>query len=256
MNEMTVFENEQFGNVRVIERDGDPWFIAMDVCRALDIANTSDALMRLDDDEKMTIDLTDSHSRQRGGAQSLKIINEPGLYALALSSRKPEAKAFKRWITHEVIPSIRKNGAYISGQEHMTDMELISKAVIAAEKVLIERERRIAELTGTVEQMSPKAEYFDDLVDRNTLTGIRETAKELDVRQNDFVGFLLNSKYCYRDQKNKLQPFAEYVGEYFELKETKSDRNGWSGTQLRITPKGREAFRLLVKVPGIMRANA
>ena len=138
----------------------------------------------------------------------------------------------------------------------MTDMELISKAVIAAEKVLIERERRIAELTGTVEQMSPKAEYFDDLVDRNTLTGIRETAKELDVRQNDFVGFLLNSKYCYRDQKNKLQPFAEYVGEYFELKETKSDRNGWSGTQLMITPKGREAFRLLVKVPGIMRANA
>ena len=83
------------------------WFVAADVCRALGLGNSSMAVSKLDDDEKMTLSLTDSHSNQRGGAQMATIINEPGLYALVLSSRKPEAKAFKRWITHEVI---RKTG--------------------------------------------------------------------------------------------------------------------------------------------------
>ena len=154
MNEMTVFENEQFGNVRVIERDGDPWFIAMDVCRALDIANTSDALMRLDDDEKMTIDLTDSHSRQRGGAQSLKIINEPGLYALALSSRKPEAKAFKHWITHDVIPAIRKTGSYAPT---LSPAELLE----AQANLLLEQDKRMKALESNFVDMK------DDIVDMN-----------------------------------------------------------------------------------------
>ena len=90
--------------------EGEPWFVAADVCRALGLGNSSMAVSKLDDDEKMTLSLTDSHSNQRGGAQMATIINEPGLYALVLSSRKPEAKAFKRWITHEVIPSIRKTG--------------------------------------------------------------------------------------------------------------------------------------------------
>lgn len=80
------------------------------MCRALGIGNSRDATNKLDDDEKMTVDLTDSHSGKRGGAQMITVVNEPGLYALVLSSRKPEAKAFKRWITHEVIPAIRKTG--------------------------------------------------------------------------------------------------------------------------------------------------
>ncbi len=96
--------------------EGEPWFVAADVCRALGIGNSRDATNKLDDDEKMTVDLTDSHSGKRGGAQMITVVNEPGLYALVLSSRKPEAKAFKRWITHEVI---RKTGGYIAGQETM-----------------------------------------------------------------------------------------------------------------------------------------
>ena len=93
--------------VRAVTLEGEPWFVAADVCRALGLGNSSMAVSKLDDDEKMTLSLTDSHSNQRGGAQMATIINEPGLYALVLSSRKPEAKAFKRWITHEVI---RKTG--------------------------------------------------------------------------------------------------------------------------------------------------
>ncbi|MFR8011265.1 MAG: Bro-N domain-containing protein [Clostridia bacterium] len=112
MNDLQVFENAEFGEVRTVAIDNEPWFVAADVCRALEIKNSADAIRRLDDDEKMTIDSTEGHSGQRGGAQNYNIVNEPGLYTLVLGSRKPEAKAFKRWITHDVIPSIRKHGAY------------------------------------------------------------------------------------------------------------------------------------------------
>lgn len=95
--------------------EGEPWFVAADVCRALGLGNSSDAIRKLDADEKDGVDLIDPIGRK----QNTAIINEPGLYTLVLSSRKPEAKAFKRWITHEVIPAIRKTGGYISGQETM-----------------------------------------------------------------------------------------------------------------------------------------
>lgn len=107
MNDLQVFQNEQFGEVRTVLQDGQPWFVALDVCNALGIKNNRDALTRLDEDEK-GVGLTDTN----GGRQEVVIINEPGLYSLVLRSRKPEAKAFKRWITHEVIPSIRRTGSY------------------------------------------------------------------------------------------------------------------------------------------------
>ena len=108
-SKLMTFENAAFGKIRTITIDGEPWFVAVDVCKALQIANSRDALTRIDDDEKGVV-LTDT----LGGKQEVTIVNEPGLYTLVLSSRKPEAKAFKRWITHEVIPVIRKHGAYIS----------------------------------------------------------------------------------------------------------------------------------------------
>ena len=100
MNELRVFENAQFGQVRTVMKDGQPWFVAADVCRALEILNHKDAIKRLDEDERLGVDLTDPHGR----IQNTNCVNEPGLYTLVLGSRKPEAKAFKRWITHEVIP--------------------------------------------------------------------------------------------------------------------------------------------------------
>ena len=109
---LTVFSSPEFGSVRTLVRDGEPWFVAVDVCRAMDVKNSRDAIVRLDSDEKMTVGLTDSHSGRRGGAQSITIVNEPCMYTLVLGSRKPEAKTFKRWITHEVIPAIRKTGKY------------------------------------------------------------------------------------------------------------------------------------------------
>ena len=118
MNEVTVFRNDQFGEVRTMTIDGEPWFVAVDVCRALEIGNPTMALGRLEEDEKMTLNSTEGHSGQRGGAQIMNVINESGLYSLVLGSRKPEAKAFKRWITHEVLPSIRKTGSYSMAAPH------------------------------------------------------------------------------------------------------------------------------------------
>ena len=123
MNELQVFENPDFGQVRTVTKDGEPWFVAADVCRALEVDPT--ATRRLDDDEKNTLRLTQGTS----GNPNVTIVNEPGLYSLVLGSRKPEAKNFKRWITHEVIPSIRKTGSY-SIQEPETPAQLRAKAMM------------------------------------------------------------------------------------------------------------------------------
>ena len=240
MSDITIFENEQFGFVRTITREDEPWFVAADVCRALEISNNRDALSRLDDDEK-GVALTDTP----GGQQEMSVINEPGLYTLVLGSRKPEARAFKRWITHEVIPAIRKHGGYLTPptiEELLDNPDMIVELAL---KLKAEREKRV-EAEKNLMIAKPKVEYFDALVDRNTLTGIRETAKELQWREKDFVSFLLENGFVYRDQKSKLQPYAEQVNEgLFVLKECKSEKSSWSGTQLMITPKGRETFRLL-----------
>lgn len=116
INGFDIFNSDDFGSVRVIMRDNEPWFVVVDVCKALDIGNPTQAIDRLDEDEKMTLISNESHSGKRGGAQPMNVVNESGLYTLVLGSRKPEAKAFKRWITHDIIPSIRKHGAFITDE--------------------------------------------------------------------------------------------------------------------------------------------
>ena len=115
MNELQVFNFEQ-NQVRIIEKDGEFWFVAKDVCDVLELENPTKSIKSLDDDEKMTLTFREDHSGQRGGAQFLNIINESGLYALVLRSNKPEAKRFSKWVRSEVLPSIRKHGAYMTQQ--------------------------------------------------------------------------------------------------------------------------------------------
>lgn len=238
-NKMQVFSSEEFGEIRTAQIDGEPWFVAADVCRALEIGNPSQAVERLDDDEKgiSTIDTL-------GGQQQMVIINEPGLYSLVLTSRKPEAKAFKRWITHEVIPAIRKHGAYI---EPVTLDKIIScpdfGIRLLTELKNEQEKRKTLEAENAV--MQPKAEYFDDLVDRNTLTSFRDTAKEFGVKPKEFLAYLIDHGYVYRDGKGALMPYAEKNDGLFSVRECRSEKNKWSGVQTLITPKGRETFRLL-----------
>lgn len=241
MNELKIFENPAFGQIRTVEREGEPWFVGKDVAQALGYQNPQRAIRdHVDDEDKGVTEMVTP-----GGTQPVPIINESGLYSLVLSSKLPTAKAFKRWITSEVIPSIRKTGGYIAGQAELSPEELMAKALMVAQKTLAERDARISALTVENQIMTPKAEYFDDLVDRNLLTSFRETAKQLEVKERAFIAFLLEKKFIYRDKKGRLMPYAEKNNGLFELKECFNDKTQWSGTQTMITPKGRETFRLL-----------
>lgn len=123
MNEMQVFENPTFGPLRTMEQNDEPWFVAADVCKALEIGNPTQALSRLDDDEKFTTLI--SNESAASGKSHMSFVNEPGLYTLVLGSRKPEAKAFKRWVTHDVLPALRKRGTYSIGGEAQTTIKLL-----------------------------------------------------------------------------------------------------------------------------------
>ena len=241
MNELKIFESPAFGQVRTVERQGEPWFVGKDVATALGYTNTADAIQKhVDEEDKLT-----SQIAMAGQRRNVVFINEAGLYSLVLSSRLPAARAFKHWIPSEVIPSIRKTGGYIAGQKQLSPSELMAKALMVAQKTLAQREARISALTVENQMMAPKAAYFDELVDRNLLTSFRETAKQLKVKEKAFIAFLLEKKFIYRDQKGRLMPYAEKNSGLFEVKECFNQKTRWSGIQTLITPKGRETFRLL-----------
>jgi len=245
MNKVTIFKYEENKLVRTMNVSGEPWFVLKDVCDVLGLSTPARVAERLDSDEVSQAHLIDSMGR----SQEMTIISESGLYNVILRSDKPEAKPFRKWVTAVVLPSIRKNGGYIAGQEELSPQELMAKALLVAQKTLTDRDARIKELTAQNQIMQPKAEYFDELVARNLLTNFRETAKELGIKEKDFIGWLLDHKYVYRDQKNKLMPYAAKNNGLFEVKEGKGRHNDWAGTQTLITPKGRETFRLLCKEP-------
>lgn len=241
MEKLQLFQNPKFGQIRTLEIDGEPWFVGKDVAEALGYSNTKDALSRHVDEE----DKRGSRFPTPSGEQTMTFINESGLYSLVLSSKLPAAREFKRWITREVIPAIRKNGGYINGQQEMNPEELMAAAVLVAQRTIAERDARISALTVKNQIMAPKADYFDQLVERNTLTNFRETAKELEVSPKEFVSFLLEKKYIYRDKKGKLLPYEQKNDGLFQVKECMNEKTQWSGTQTLVTPKGRETFRLL-----------
>jgi len=238
MNEIKLFENPEFGQVRVLEQDGEPWFVGKDVANMLGYQNSRKALADHVDEEDKGVTKCDT----LGGMQDTVIINESGLYSLILRSQLPEAKAFKRWITHEVIPSIRKTGGYIQGQETLSDEELLEKALLVAQRRIAERERQLEEKTRQVELMQPKADYFDALVDANLLTNFRDAAKELGVGQKELIDFCLESGFIYRTPTGKIRPRKEFTGDMFVLKDFHDgDR---AGVQTLITPRGKESLRM------------
>ena len=250
MNEISVFENSEFGSVRGVEINGEAWLVGKDVAERLGYSNPRDALSKhVDGEDKNTVAFRDGTS----GNPNVTVINESGLYSLVLGSKLPNARRFKRWVTSEVLPAIRRTGGYIAGEDTMTDDELLARALQVMQAKLDEREARIAGLSAENSRLSvqkqimqPKADYFDALVDRNLLTSFRETAKELGVKERDFISFLIAHNYIYRDKKGKLMPYSGR-DDLFEVKEALNDKTGWTGTQALITPKGRETFRLLLR---------
>lgn len=180
-------------------------------------------------------------------------IPENIFYRLAMKAKNETAEKFQTLIADEVVPAIRKHGGYLTPakvEEVLlnpdTIIQLATQLKASREKAM-KLEAINSELTVQNQIYKPKAEYFDQIVDRNLLTSFRETAKQLAIKERVFVGFLLDHKYIYRDKKGKLMPYAEKNNGLFELKECINEKSGWGGTQTMITPKGRETFRLLMQ---------
>lgn len=225
MNEVKTFKNEQFGEVRVIEQDGESWFVGKDVAAVLGYSNQNrDIVRHVDEDDRMKYPITGdelntemvSSLGQRGGW----LINESGLYSLILSSKLPTAKQFKRRVTSEVLPSIRKHGGYVTGQETMSDDELMAKALLMAHSKIEEREKQIKE-------MVPKAIFADAVAASHTSILIGDLAKLLkqnghDIGQKRLFGWLRENGYLIRQKGNSWNMPTQRSMDLglFEVKET------------------------------------
>ena len=235
MSNLITFENMEFGKLTVMEKDGEFFFIGKEVAEKLGYSNTRDALVRhVDIDDKADVVFHDGRQRR-----SMVSINESGLYSLILSSKLPQAKEFKKWITTEVLPSIRKNGGYIKNQEKMSNEEILANVVLLANHLIAEKEK-------IIEDLEPKAKYFDELVNNNLLTNLRNTAKELHIPQKVFIQFLIDQNLIYRDKKSRLLPYAKNNKGYFEVKEWCKEGSEAVGIQTFVTQKGRNYLLLLI----------
>lgn len=176
--QLQIFKNPDFGEVRTIIRGGEPWFVAADVCRALDVDST--ATRRLDEDEISALRLTQTSSNGVSQEREVNIVNEPGLYSLVLGSRKPEAKAFKRWVTHDVIPAIRRHGMY-AVDDIIANPDL---GIAALQALKDEREKRqalestVAVQSQQIAELTPKASYYDIVLNCKDLLSISKIAKD------------------------------------------------------------------------------
>ena len=183
-NEVVTFKNEEFGSIREMTIDNEPWFVGKDVATALGYFNTRDALIRhVSSEDKNTIVISDG---KRGNPNQV-IINESGLYSLIISSKLPSAKKFKHWVTSEVLPAIRKNGGYIRNQENLSEKELLANAVLVAQKVIDEKNQKILSMT-------PKVEFYDTIMDTKGAISMAEAAKRLDMNigRNNLFDLLRN----------------------------------------------------------------
>lgn len=163
--EMTVFKNlvhPEFGELRTVEIDGEPWFVGKDVAAALGYKKPENAIANhVSDEDKTSTLIQGSGSNYKSKAT---IINESGLYSLILSSKLPSAKEFKHWVTSEVLPSIRKNGAYIRNQENMTPAEIVARGLIAAQKIIEEREKEIVHLNNRCGRLTQTIAEKQDVI--------------------------------------------------------------------------------------------
>lgn len=248
MNELKVFSNPDFGEVRTLEENGEVLFCGTDVAKALGYSKPHNALTA---HCRCALKRGVPHPQTPDKKLEMIFIHEGDVYRLIARSKLPSAERFERWVFDEVLPSIRKHGAYMTPETleaAMLNPHFVRKLcdqLIESQGKCKELEATNSALTVENQIMAPKASYFDQLVDRNTLTNFRETAKALNVAPKAFVSFLLEKKYIYRDKKGKLLPYENRNEGLFEVKECYNEKTKWGGTQTLVTPKGREAFRLL-----------
>ena len=221
MNELQIFENEEFGSVRIITKDNEPWFVASDVAKALGYRMASDMTRRIDEEDKGYTKV-----RTPGGEQEMSIINESGLYAGVFCSSLDSAKSFKHWVTSEVLPSIRKNGGYIAGQETLSDEELMAKALLIANNKIKERDAIIERQQAKIESDKPKTIFADAVSTSHTSILVGDLAKLIcqngvQIGQKRLFDWLRDNGYLIKCGMSRNMPMQRYVEQgLFEVKES------------------------------------
>ena len=234
MNDLQIFSNEDFGEVRTVLVDNEPMFCLADVCKALEISNPSKVAQRLDEDERTKLEL--------GRAGDTNFVTESGLYAVILRSDKPNAKKFRKWVTSEVLPSIRKNGGYIAGQETLSDDELMAKALLVAQNKIAERDSIIAEKNAQIEQMKPKQIFADSVETSKSSILVGDLAKLIcqngvQIGQKRLFEWMRQNGYLMKYGASRNMPMQKYIEQgLFEIKEN-SIQSPNGNVRLTITPK-------------------
>lgn len=247
-NEIQQFDFRGASLRTLTDKAGEPWFVAKDVCDILELGNTTNALRALDEDEKTNF--TNCNVAQNGGRAPL-IISEPGLYKLIMRSRKPEAKEFQRWVTHEVLPQIRKTGGYIPTSETDDDMTILAKAVMIGQRTMEAQKQKIAEQQTRIVELEPKARFADAVAASDGTCLVGELAKMLrqngmDIGQNRLFRLLQADGYLGKSGSNRNVPTQRAMDlGLFRIKETTvthADGHTTVSRTPKVTGKGQRYF--------------
>ena len=250
MKNLQIFSNNEFGEIRTVTIDGNPWFVGRDVTEVLGYVNSRKALLdHVDDEDKYDgVTIRDSIGRE----QNPVMINESGLYSLILSSKMPNAKRFKHWVASEVIPSVRKNGGYIANQENMTPEQIMAAGLQAAQKIIEEKNRQIQEQEADIQRMRPKEVFADAVTTSRTSILIGQLAKIISqngvqIGQNRLFAWLRENGYLIiRRGTDYTMPTQRAMEmRLFEIKErtvNKPDGSSMITRTTLITGKGQQYF--------------
>lgn len=250
-NEIQRFDFRGASLRTLTDEEGEPWFVSKDVCDILGMSNPSMAVIALDKDEVAQIDPKDYLGSENRSNQAVNIVSEPGLYKLIMRSRKPEAKEFQRWVTHEVLPQIRKTGGYIPTSESDSDEDIMARAVLVAQKTIKQKNQQIAEQQRRIVELEPKARFADAAAASDDTCLIGELAKMLlqngiPVGQNRLFRLLRAEGYLGKSGSNRNMPTqrAMELG-LFRIKETTvthADGHTTVSRTPKVTGKGQRYF--------------
>lgn len=237
-NEIQKFDFKGTSLRTLTDKEGEPWFVAKDVCDILELTNPAVALQSLDDDEKTN--LSNSYVWSEPGRRPL-IISEPGLYRLVMRSRKPEAKEFQRWVTHEVLPQIRRTGGYIPTSESDSDEYIMARAVLVAQKTIKQKNQQIASQQSRIDELQPKASAWDNFVDIDDAFSVRDSAKLLSnlgrtVGQTELFEWLDRHDWIFRENKHWSARQSRINAGHLMMVPSKSHGTHKDGTPFAFPP--------------------